>query len=45
MGLAQEIEAMTRQGDREQAGKLVKELVEELRHIGGDIRDLRGQPD
>jgi CheY-like chemotaxis protein len=45
MHLAQEIEAASRRGDSDTAGKLVGELVGELRHIGEDIRDLRGQPD
>ena len=45
MHLAQQIEAASRRGDKEGAGKLVPELVAELRHIGADIRDLRGQPD
>jgi HPt (histidine-containing phosphotransfer) domain-containing protein len=45
MYLAQEIEAAARRTDKEGAGKLVAELVAELRHIGGNIRDLRGQPD
>ncbi len=45
MYLAQEIEGAAKREDKEGAGKLVGELVAELRHIGADIRDLRGQPD
>jgi HPt (histidine-containing phosphotransfer) domain-containing protein len=39
--LAQDIEGLAKQGDREAAGKLVQELLAELRHLAKNIREAR----